>query len=84
MKKLDKYYFFKKEKKEEYLDGRSITWVSKFLNFETGGKNYLNSILNEHLGIGIYSAKRILEYPIANGKNKPIDYYFYLDDVKKK
>lgn len=69
-----KVYYFRKEKKKEFLDGRTITYLAEKLSRNRDG---LNMVLNGHVAISYQYKKQLLRYKNECGDNKPESYYFY-------
>lgn len=74
MPKRDKFCYFRKDKKEEFLDGRKITYVANKICRSRDG---LNMILNGRVPISGQMKHLLLKYKMQSGDNKPENYYFY-------
>lgn len=74
MNKRDKFCYFRKEKKEEFLDGRKIAHVAKEICRSRDG---INMILNGRIPISEQMKQSLLKYKRQYGDTRPENYYFY-------
>lgn len=70
-------YYFKKEKKDEILQGRTITYVAN--NFLYRTKSFVSAVLSGKRGCSYKSARDIVNIV---GTHLDLNNYFYEDKTK--